>query len=360
MSVFYVLSFIWGSVHLSSISLLSKNNILKYIFLFISLIALTYMYLNITIVGDVKQAYIMQITNIWLSRFELGFKTIIAMLYYFDFSPYTSLVFLRYLSFLLLLVLLKIILNKENRKSIEDIYIISFIILSHIFFFLGIENVVRQGLATIFIGYSIFYFIEKKYIMFLVFSLLAQGFHKSSIMFIMISILSIWLIDKIISRRKLFVKSKNMLFKIKSLNFWGIFYIALFGSLLLINLFPDYLISASRNNDRMGGLLKPFILGILFYVSSFIWFKNHYFSKYEYIFLYLRNIIFAVYLAYSFLLQHGIEMASRVFIFYLFLEMILMLLMYKKNIYGKIGTIFLLVADAFAINIYTLLTDIKI
>lgn len=125
------------------------------------------------------------------STVEIGYKIFVEILRYFNFNVSCFLFFVSFFSLIGLLFF-----YRENSKN----YIIA-IILGFLFgyFFLNI-NIFRQAISISFVAFSLLFYINKKWGIFIFFSILAFLFHKSSLIFI-IPLLFIYLF-----------KNKNILY----------------------------------------------------------------------------------------------------------------------------------------------------
>ncbi len=78
-----MLKYIWIATHILTIGYLSRFKFIISLFILFSLLVL---YWNVGLVGDIQHAYIYDIKDINDSRFEVGFKFLINIIYNLGFT----------------------------------------------------------------------------------------------------------------------------------------------------------------------------------------------------------------------------------------------------------------------------------
>jgi len=336
------LSFLWFISHLLILGFLLKQ---KRFFIYLLLFLITIFYFNIGLTGDMSHGYFYDIqSNLLESRFikrgEVGFAYM-GMFFNNITGNYKDTLYLfQFFEFLFFLYLVKIFYKKSFLGSL----LIGVLSLS---FFLGLENVYRQGVASIFILIGSYFLIESK-IYFIVFYIIAQLFHYSSIFFELI-ILFIF-----------FLKKSKFPFSCIKINFLKYIFVIMLFTLLfyfLIKFFYTYF-PISRNNDRDFGLLKVGTVGIIYFLSSYF-FSKSLLNGISYFLFIIRGVFFSIFIASSLVGGAiGIELASRILFFYFWIEAVLAIREFFNGKNSRLGSIIILLSYGLAINVYILLKGV--
>ncbi len=243
------------------------------------------------------------------------------------------------------IVFLVILGFSRNKK----IFILSFFLLS-VYFFLGIENAFRQGFAIVFLLFFIIYLLKGKYFFALLYLLIAESLHLSSFVFAVI-IFFCWYIFKYLYHTN---QPYYNLSKYKFFLFTFVILLVLYIFVLILE--PYVIVFATRNNDRLSGILKPLLILLTFIISSYFWIGKSFMHRSDLFFLYLRSVFFGLFFAFS-LINGGIEIASRILLFYFALEIFLSAQMFQYRTRQKVGSVFILLSYSFAINVFELLAQ---
>ncbi len=345
-----VLQIIWIFSHLLLFLYLDKKwRLLLILFLVPGLSAI---YLHGKFSGDIYNSYFHATFNPDNYHFEYLFKIIIKTLNYFD-------IYGKYAVYIIqLLVAIVITYGFISISSIKLKKIHAVIILyMSVFFFLATQNVLRQGLALglSFIGISL-WFRGVKYRS-LIFFVLAQFIHFSTIYFVVVVLFS-----KLIS--KYLVYKKRLWFFLDSKVHAKLFLIALasagvIGVTYAIGQWDEGLIHmASREHDRIAGLAKVAPLMIVLMYSSFFISRSP-LDELSLLLFVSRIIFFSIFVGFS-LHKDMQEVAARVLFIMFSVETMLCgrLLSIGTNI-QKIGAITILMAYSGALNVLVLLGDLK-
>ncbi|MDA9213982.1 EpsG family protein [Bacteroidia bacterium] len=179
----------------------------------------------------------------------------------------------------------------------KDIAVVLFWLYSS-FFFLSVNNVIRQGIGMIFLYQAYTYVKGRRWLMALVLVALAQGFHSSSLYFAGII---------------LGFEVCNNLYQ-KNGRFYRTIYIA---GICLVFIFLDIYEIYSlpiRNNERFSGVLKPILVSGYFFITT----KHSRSSDFNLI----RQLFYYLFMFFS-LYPSGVEMASRVLLYFYMLDVII-------------------------------------
>jgi len=229
----------------------------------------------------------------------------------------------------------------KNRVDKRVSYILAFFSVA---FTLGVNNALRQYMASLIVFISIWFFLNNKFILSLLIFCFAPMIHLSSSMFYFLIIVIL-----LFSKRAYFARRKL------TLSFSLINSLFFFISLILIILLPvivsytPYASYLDRNivEGRVDFTLKYLPILLSFVISEYFFGKI---KKEDYIFSQLRIIrtFFIVFMFFFIFFNSLNELASRVLGFYFTLEMIVLSLSYVKGY--KTGAIIINLSYAFAIN----------
>lgn len=218
-------------------------------------------------------------------------------------------------------------------------------------FTLGVNNVLRQYLASLIVFIAIWFFLNNKIIYSLIIFAFAPFIHLSSSMFYFLVIFIIYF-----AKKKYFLKEKHPLSLLGfSLNINLVRLLFLTISIVLIILLPiiisyTYYSSYLNRNlieGRMDFTIKYLPILLIFLLSEYFFGKI---KKEDYVFSQLRIVrTFFIIFMFMFIFFNSLnEMASRILSFYFTLEMFILSLSYVKG-YRK-GALIINLSYAFAIN----------
>ena len=345
MNIFIVLPYILQ--HLFSIFLFTKYK--KY-FLVLSVLFFILVSLFKNDTYDLN-SYYMVIEKNYPHVFEFSFYHLI--LFFKNFTSDSRMVL--YLVQGILLLSFISLIPFLMKKDFKNYFFYSLIIISSVAFNLAIYNNLRQSFSSIFIIMALFFYYEKRYLVFIVFITLAQSFHESSIFFILYLLVIIILKQFYLLKKEVSIKIKRK-FKIDSLFIISIVF-AIFSVFILFFLlhFTAY---ADYNNrfieDRILPIYKILPIMFLFIGSELLIGKYKSKNKNFTLIRILRMHIFFIFFIISFFMTFA-EISPRILYMYFFIEMILMMYLFKFTMYKPF--IFICINYAFAINVIKILSN---
>lgn len=339
--------FMYMSQHLSFVLLFTKFR--KY-FLIISLLTYVCILIFKNDTFDLN-SYNKVIEEGYPFIFERAFYYIILFYENFTASSRVVLSFVQITLLIFFILLVYFLLRKESFKNYFSYFLI---LISSVAFNLAIYNNLRQGFASIFIIISIIYFYKNKYGFFFLFIILAQLFHESSFMFVMyLSMISLFYKSFFVFITKEVIIKKYLTIKVIIL---VSFLMALFSvsSLFYLLQYTSYSDYFNRFiDDRILPIYKVLPVTFLFLGSELLIGK---FSKCKSVFTLVRLLrihIFFLFLVISFFMTFA-EISPRILYLYFFIEMILLIYLFKLNIIKPF--IFICINYAFAINVIKILS----
>lgn len=268
---------------------------------------------------------------------------------------------------ILALLFLSLSLQVKNKYRNTNYFVISSVIIaSSVAFYLGINNAIRQGFSSILLIWSFYFFTNNKIFRSLLFLILAQSFHSSSVIFYLL-FLSIYLTytTLIHTRINVFNFFKLLIPKKFSINFIKVVavpfvlfmaIIALYILLFKFNIYTGY-------GDKVltqGGERPPAFLRLAPITISFL-ITEIYLGKYDEckinFFNVLRLLRWSLVLFMLFLL-HNIqfdELISRVLYFFMCIDCAMLVHAWNTKKHRKV-VVFTLLTYAFATNVWNILS----
>ena len=247
------------------------------------------------------------------------------------------------------------------QKSNDKLLILA-IILSSVAVMLGVHNNLRQGLACIFILLGIFSYISGYKISAILFFITSQGFHTSSILFVLLIALNYLFYINLYKRFSLMSKidcmlSVYILSFFLSLIFFFIFVNLIhFVDLLTLNnsKYINYLRESQYAGFRSSLLVKTiFIFCIVLSTEFLMKFQSINFKLDFLRFLRIFILLFCFFLSLN---NNFNEIGNRIFYIYYVIEMGLMCYLISKKFYNT--TTLILLAYAFAFNVWNIIGGI--
>ena len=255
-------------------------------FLWVFFIALVIYYVQLPLLGDVRNSYQYQYV---ISQGIRNFEPLYLLLLFIANSlGIEASVFFAVIRLLMIVWIWRIE---------KDIAVVLFWLYSS-FFFLSVNNVIRQGIGMIFLYQAYAYVKDKRWLMALVLVGVAQGFHSSSVYFMGI-ILGFEVCNHMCQKNGRFYKT---------LYFAGICLVFIF-----LDLYDIYSLPV-RNNQRFSGVLKPILISVYFFMTV-----RHSMSI---DFGSMRQLFYYLFMFFS-LYPGGVEMASRVLLYFYMLDVII-------------------------------------
>lgn len=256
---------------------------------------------------------------------------------------------LRAIQFILLFCFLYSIKFVKSEK--KDTLMMIVIILSSAAFILGVNNVIRQAFASLFIIWALLNIVNKQYILSFMLLILAILFHKSSILLYVFLIYS-YLVYEMIYKKYNFSIGASLLVHIL---------LSLVGLLGLYILFKNGFYTSYANMNMIGdGIrtlfsIKIVAISMVFLASEkFLYDYNRDSSLFE-IFRFIRMFLLVFLILLSF--NPGIdELGARIMYYYFMVEMFLML--YSWNNERKLSVVIILSSYLFAINAINILAGV--
>lgn len=330
-----ILGILYSLQHFFSLLIYDKK--LKRLFIFFSIAFFFIIYLLKSDTYDILN----YVASVDYPYYEPLFSLIIVMLRPFMSNRSVILVIQFLISFLTYLVI-NLYIKKYNNKVDKRIsFIFAFFSVA---FTLGVNNGLRQYMASLIVFISLWFFLNNKIILSLLVFCFAPFIHLSSSMFYFLIIVIL-----LFSKRVYFARGKL------TLSFSLLNSLFFFISLILIILLPilvshtPYASYLDRNivEGRVDFTIKYFPILLSFVISEYFFGKI---KKEDYIFSQLRIIrtFFIVFMFFFIFFNSLNELASRVLGFYFTLEMIVLSLAYVKGY--KTGAIIINLSYAFAIN----------
>jgi len=314
---------------------------LKYFYLVISMLAVTVIYILKKDIYDII-AYTQAISNPFV--FEPGYATLSFAINFVINDSHLSVMLIQ---IILVILFFSLTLQIERRQNFQNRFFYLLFIVSSVVFTLGVNNILRQAYASVFLLWSFYFLNKKKYLLSFLIATIALLFHKSSILFFLFICESYFLM--IIYYRGL----KNKYFSFGVLIVLQIFLI-LCGVIALYILVHSGFYSEYANNDmgvangsRILLSFKVLLLSLVFFISEYFIGNyhrvNNYFEKIR--FLRLSFLILLFFLAFD---QNLNELGSRVMFFYFAVELIFLIKAWELN-YRK-SVLIILLSYGFALN----------
>lgn len=329
----------------------------RYVSLCLLLLVLP-IYLQGEFVGDIRNSYILGVSDLEGYGFEIGFYLLVRAGQGLALSNEQIIYAIQFLFSILYFF---VFLRFKDSSERSNLVVLAYVLLSTAFY-LGSQNVIRQAIASVLILWSLHAYINKKYFVFLILAAVAQSFHFSSILFSAASVIGLESIKYIIPVAASGGYSEyDLRFTFRSPGAIKI----LVGTIILVSmilifvtLFPDVLYIANRNNQRFEGFWKVSAIAILFFSTGYFWSKG----RLDYTTLALvriRILMFSIFVGLS-IFPHLIEVASRVLYFYFVIEAVCGLRFLSGNSSSKqrLGTILLLVVYGVSLNVLTLVGQV--
>lgn len=337
-----ILAFLYSLQHI--VFLLIHDKRYKHFFIFFSLIVFILIYILKPDTYDIPH----YVASVDYPYFEPLFSLLIIILRPFLSNRNVILVIQFLIGVLTFFVINIYTKDYKNRVDKRVSYILAFFSVA---FTLGVNNGLRQYMASLIVFISIWFFLNNKFILSLLIFCFAPMIHLSSSMFYFLVIAIIYVSKKLFfskKRRTLSILSFNLHINLlKTLIF--------ISSIILILLLPvivsytPYASYLNRNivEGRIDFTLKYIPILFVFLLSEYFFGKI---KKEDYIFSQLRIIrtFFIVFMFFFIFFNSLNELASRVLAFYFSLEMIVLSLAYVKGY--KTGAIVINLSYAFAIN----------
>lgn len=274
-------------------------------------------YFDGRLIGDIRNSYITTTENFSQFLYEPGYIYLIKAIKLFAINPNRIMYVTQVCVFLTILLIGLRLARKDN----HTIIIIACILASG-FTFLATQSTIRQGIAAPLILFFSYQFLNKRYVSAIILASLAQSFHFSSIVFIMV-IISNMILKQFLWKRVSALNGKVII--------CVVIIMASIAAILSI-LFFDYIYIAGRNNDRFTDYTKPALVLIYFTITTILFMRlesNEIGSHDRIHFFQLRLIFYSIFLGLS-VDTILVEVASRVLFFCYGLELYY-LLMFKIN-----------------------------
>jgi len=330
-----ILAFLYSLQHIAFLLIHDKRY--KHFFIFFSLIVFILIYILKPDTYDIPR----YVAAVNFPYYEPLFSLLIIILRPFLSNRNVILVIQFLIGVLTFFVINIYTKDYKNRVDKRVSYILAFFSVA---FTLGVNNALRQYMASLIVFISIWFFLNNKFILSLLIFCFAPMIHLSSSMFYFLIIVIL-----LFSKRAYFARRKL------TLSFSLINSLFFFISLILIILLPvivsytPYASYLDRNivEGRVDFTLKYLPILLSFVISEYFFGKI---KKEDYIFSQLRIIrtFFIVFMFFFIFFNSLNELASRVLSFYFTLEMIVLSLAYVKGY--KTGAIIINLSYAFAIN----------
>lgn len=309
------------------------------------LLLLIPVYFSGNFIGDVANNYIYSINAPSEAGFEIGFVWLVDGLKQLGLHNESLIYFIQFLCGLLHICVFIL----WRREKTPLLFAATFAMLA-VSFFLATQNVIRQGISSAMIAIAIYLWWYGAPIISIFFAIIAQAIHSSSMTFIATITFSCFIFEYA-EKKYLRNLEKSKLF------FLVILYITLtiLICLLIQKLWGEYLLTASRNNERFLGIEKVLIIGFVFFVTQILWSGRIADLMTQRLF-FLRATFLAVFISLSMDLLF-IEVASRVLFFYFMIEALCALRMLSSLSHPLqlIGAIFLVIVYGVSLNVLTLL-----
>ena len=324
--------------HLSSILLLKKQT--SKLFVFISILIYFFIYMSKSDTFDIL-AYTKAMSYPFI--FEPGYAFISYWVNFFIADSRLSLFFIQ--------VLLAILFFSLTKKTDKTIINISFVI-SSVAFILGVNNVIRQAFSSVFLIYSLFFLIEKKYLFSILVLIIAVLFHKSAILFyffIFFSYFSYKFYLKIKIKKRLLPLGIYILFIFLCM----VICVEVLWIILNSGFYEEYMNrNMAINNIRTILFIKVLALVLVFIVSEKL-IKISY-KRYNLLNIFRIQRMNLLILLLILSLNPGFnELGSRIMYFYYMIEMMLLIYLYQFK--QKRAVVSILFFYAFALNAMNIL-----
>lgn len=237
---------------------------------------------------------------------------------------------------------------RKERTTVP--FTIAFIFMS-VYFFLSTQNALRQGLSTAAILWAVYFWSKGQWGRAVFLAIVAQTFHFSAVIFIAVIMFSI-VAQSLFKIKKLSYAKQQRVLNFRIILFGILFAI---GLIVFIDLTPQSLFVATRNNERFLGFEKIFAILFIFIVTNYLWLKKP-IDKLTEKLLFIRVTSFSIFLALSLSPQLA-EVASRVLFFYFSIEAICGLRLISNSSWNvqRLGSVFLLAIYGISLNVLTLL-----
>lgn len=220
------------------------------------------------------------------------------------------------------------------------------LILLSVFFYLSVNNALRQGFASLFLLLSIIQLLEQKTLKSMLFGLIASFFHFSSPFFIL-GIFYVFMLDKKILRHKAFN------FKVLFLLLSTIISILILKQLILLTPYAHYLDQdLSSNLARTPLALKLIPISVITLISEY--FMSKYKGTDKINMIRLQRYLFLG-LAVSASIVGGLdELGSRIIFFVYAIELLLVL--HLSNFKKLRPVVFIMLSYSFAFNVWNIIS----
>lgn len=324
-----------------------KTN-LKYFYIIFSCISIIIIYLLKEDTYDII-AYTQAVNYPFI--FEIGYAILSYTIHLFVQNERLTVLIIQ---LILSTLFFSLIFQIKNKKDFLNFIIYILLIVSSLAFTLGVNNVLRQAFASIFIIWAFFLLHNKKYIssIFLVF--LSVLFHKSSLLFYLF-ILESSLIIEFFFKKKIYIPSKELkkYLSLGSIIFLQSFAIIIVLILLYLLLIHGFYSEYAKNTLGLeNGTRKPLYIKVFFIIIVFL-LSEYFLGNYKRINLFFEKIRFLrlSLLILLILLSFNInfnELGSRVMYYYYVVELLFMLKAWEYNY--KWSTILVLFFYGFALN----------
>jgi hypothetical protein len=326
--------------HLSSLFLLKRNTNILYVL--VSLIVLIYIYAAKNDSYDIF-SYTSAVSHSYI--FEPLYAALVAAINFFIKDPRSVIAVVQ--SVLAILWITMIFAVKKEKRPVA-----LFIIVSSLMFTLSVNNGLRQGIAIVFIIYSIFSLLNSRYFLFLFLSLVAFGFHESSILFSLLVMIIFVIFEYGYMKRGSYrsISSSTFILIIFLLAAFGL---VLLDVLMLSGFYSEYTDRViTFENGRVPLYIKIFPLMFIFLISEYFCGRYSRVAPQLTLFRFLR--LFVILMVSMLAFNRGFdEMGSRVLMFYFGVELLFSILAFEQG--KNKSAVIILVGYAFAINAWRIL-----
>lgn len=346
-----VIVFFYVMQHLSTVLLLKKTVRTAGLFLAIGIIT----YSSIYFLKSPSYDLLIYLTAFnYAAIFEPGYYLLSTSLISLGLPNDWALNIIRLLlAFLFIVPSIKVI--RKDKNLLESL-VLALIIVSSVAFTLAVNNVLRQGFASIFIMISFYQFLDGKKVTFILFAVLSVLFHLSAPFFIAYMLFIYYLSQSLYEGHL----AKVELLKFSSgVNSIVLFLIPIAAiSLILVAtqfIFSGYLSMnlATGESERTTAIVKTLFVAIVFIVSE--WSFGRYGSELDkFTVLRFARLAFISLVFWMSLNPQLNELASRILYFYFVVEMFVILHAYQRAKYP--GVVLTLISYGFALNAINILT----
>ncbi|MDC0590236.1 EpsG family protein [Porticoccaceae bacterium] len=342
---FSSLALYWSFLHIPFIFMYFKG-LQNYIGVIIVILAAP-VFLTGQFTGDVYNSYRFGVDG--SAAYDYGFILLIKVIGALGFKGDSVLYVIQCLIFSALLLL--------NFKYIRgnNLFVSLSVVLISVFAFLAINNVLRQGISSVFVLFCYYSLNDKNFKSYFFYSILATLMHWSAPLFIfaltVYKLVSPYLKQFLLSA----INNSDRFRKISFLKLSIFCSIIIVVCISLVALFPEIESLISRNSDRYSGSLKVISISAVFLMSSLLVIRRINIQLLD--FFLIRFVFFVIFLSFSVL---GFpELAARILFFYFFVEMIYIIQCMGLGSRERMSGILTILSYSLAVNVLQLITNFE-